>query len=42
MPIEAEYGYTITSEFGYRIHPITGKQKLHSGIDMVGKYMEIY
>lgn len=37
MPIETEYGYTITSEFGYRIHPITGKQKLHSGIDVVGK-----
>lgn len=37
MPIETEYGYTITSEFGYRTHPITGVYKLHSGIDMVGK-----
>jgi murein DD-endopeptidase MepM/ murein hydrolase activator NlpD len=24
---------TITSEFGYRIHPITGQYKLHKGID---------
>lgn len=37
MPIETENGYTITSEFGYRTHPITGVYKLHSGIDMVGK-----
>lgn len=37
MPIETEYGYTITSEYGYRTHPITGIYKLHSGIDMVGK-----
>ena len=37
MPIETEYGYTITSEFGYRTHPITGVYKLHSGIDIVGK-----
>lgn len=37
MPIETNYGYTITSEFGYRTHPVTGVYKLHSGIDMVGK-----
>lgn len=37
MPIETDYGYTITSEFGYRTHPVTGVYKLHSGIDMVGK-----
>ena len=37
MPIETDYGYTITSEFGYRTHPVTGLYKLHSGIDMVGK-----
>lgn len=37
MPIEAEYGYTITSEFGYRIHPITNVNKLHTGLDIVGK-----
>lgn len=37
MPIETEHGYTITSEFGYRTHPVTGVYKLHSGIDMVGE-----
>lgn len=37
MPIETEYGYTITSEFGYRTHPITKVYKLHSGLDIVGK-----
>ena len=37
MPIETQYGYTITSEFGYRTHPVTGVYKLHSGLDMVGK-----
>lgn len=37
IPIETDYGYTITSEFGYRTHPVTGVYKLHSGIDMVGK-----
>ncbi len=26
----------ITSAFGYRIHPITGEEKLHGGIDMGG------
>lgn len=37
MPLETEYGYTVTSEFGYRTHPITGVYKLHSGMDIVGK-----
>lgn len=27
--------YTITSEFGWRVHPITGKRRLHAGVDIV-------
>lgn len=27
---------TITSPFGYRIHPISGQNKLHTGIDIAG------
>ncbi len=30
--------YKITSEYGYRIHPITGEEKLHAGIDLVGEH----
>lgn len=26
--------YTLSSPFGYRIHPITGQRKLHAGMDM--------
>ena len=37
IPIESQYGYTVTSEFGYCTHPITKIYKLHSGIDIVGK-----
>ena len=29
-------GYTISSPFGYRISPITGRRELHSGIDIIG------
>ena len=35
-PITCEY--KITSEYGYRTHPITGEEKLHAGIDLVGKH----
>ena len=28
----------ITSEFGWRIHPIYGTQKFHSGLDIGGDY----
>lgn len=27
--------YKITSPFGWRTHPITGKRKLHAGVDLV-------
>ncbi len=29
-------GYTISSDFAYRINPITGQRELHSGIDIAG------
>ncbi|MFB9278298.1 murein hydrolase activator EnvC family protein [Cohnella cellulosilytica] len=32
MPLKSEY--RLSSPFGYRIHPITGKKKLHAGMDM--------
>ncbi|KKC48006.1 MULTISPECIES: murein hydrolase activator EnvC family protein [Paenibacillus] len=32
VPLKASY--RISSPFGYRIHPITGKRKLHAGADM--------
>ena len=28
-------GYIITSPFGMRVHPVTGKQTMHNGIDLV-------
>ena len=30
--------YVITSEYGERIHPITGATSFHSGIDIVGEH----
>ncbi|NIK25601.1 peptidoglycan DD-metalloendopeptidase family protein [Paenibacillus lupini] len=35
MPIRGTY--RISSNFGYRIHPITGVKKLHAGIDFAAK-----
>lgn len=29
---------TVTSEFGSRIHPVTGKQSFHTGIDIAGAW----
>ena len=31
-------GGPITSDFGWRVHPITGAQRFHSGIDIGGDY----
>lgn len=28
--------YTLSSQYGYRVHPITGEKKLHKGIDIAG------
>ncbi|MDO5556666.1 MAG: M23 family metallopeptidase [Clostridia bacterium] len=33
MPVN---GATVTSEFGSRIHPVTGKKSFHTGIDLAG------
>ena len=34
--------FTVTSEFGYRYHPVTGAYKFHSGTDMAGGSTEVY
>jgi murein DD-endopeptidase MepM/ murein hydrolase activator NlpD len=31
-------GYSLTSGFGWRIHPITGRQSFHDGVDMACGY----
>ena len=30
--------FVLTSPFGWRVHPITGQQKFHSGVDLGGDY----
>ena len=35
-PMDCEY--EITSEYGYRIHPITGEESKHTGIDISGEH----
>lgn len=34
--------FSITSEYGYRYHPVTGVYKFHSGIDMSGGTYDVY
>ena len=38
MILPLEGSYVITSEYGTRVHPITGETKKHSGIDIVGAH----
>jgi len=33
---------TVTSLFGYRIHPLTGKLEYHNGVDLRAKYDTVY
>ena len=41
LPIKGKY--QITSEYGSRIHPVTGEEKKHTGIDLGGEHRtEIY
>lgn len=35
LPVEKP---RVTSEFGSRIHPVTGKQSFHTGIDLAGQW----
>ena len=35
-PMDCEY--VITSGYGYRIHPITGEESKHTGIDLAGEW----
>lgn len=32
------YAWEVTSPFGWRIHPISGEQKFHSGVDLGADY----
>ena len=34
--------FTITSEYGYRIHPISRVRKFHSGMDLAGGSTDVY
>lgn len=34
--------FSITSEYGYRIHPVTRQYKFHSGIDLAGGSTDVY
>ena len=36
IPIAGDY--VVTSDYGNRIHPVTGKEKKHTGIDLSGKH----
>lgn len=33
---------TVTSQFGYRVHPLTGKMEYHNGVDLRAKYDTVY
>lgn len=34
-------GHTVTSQFGMRVHPVTGKYKQHTGVDLAYNYEDV-
>lgn len=32
------FAFQVTSSFGWRIHPVTGKTEFHTGIDIAGEF----
>lgn len=39
LPLENIF---VTSPYGYRVHPVTGKYKLHNGIDLRARFEKVY
>jgi len=34
--------FQVSSSYGYRIHPVTGKREFHAGIDLISSDMNVY
>lgn len=37
LPIDKEYGFSLASGYGERMHPVLGVMRLHTGIDLVAE-----